>query len=1409
MLIAKHFDPVLGIDIHILITPAGPIPIPHPHIALILDPIDYIPVFNLGATVWVGGVPRADAGTAGMPIPHFPLGGSFVKPPMNENEIFMGSSTVVADGAPLSFTALPALSCHDIGMIAPIRMKKPKKSYGMVLPTSVLLAIPVGMPVMVGGPPTVDMMALAMRGGMSALGASFKKLRKMQKKSPRMKKISNAVHKRAKKAMDKLGVPANVRNKVHRSICTVTGHPVDVASGKMFTDHIDFSLPGPLPLVWERVWYSTSVYNGPLGHGWHHSYDVKLCEVDNAVAVRMADGRSIAFPSLKNGETSFDRQERMTLIRDVQGYALDTSEGLRYRFAPFNDNNEDQLLISLKQKSSGALIDFQYTAEGLLLQIIDSGGRFIRFTHTDEGQIHQILLPEPQSNITRDHITPQFFCAVEYHYRDGLLVQTEDALKQPLVYHYEHQLLVKETFRNNLSFYFEYDGIDHNARCVKTWGDGGIYGRNLHYDTANNITYVKDSLSQVTTYFHDGVLPHKVIDPLQHTTLTAYNDYAQVISETNELGYRSQYEYDDRGNTTKIIRADNVSLQFIYDDKENLVELIDAVGNSWRYQYDAFNRLAAKVNPLGHATRYEYSDAALSRVIDAGENQFHFHYDQNLNLRSIQEGNTEQILLEHDALGNLLASQDNRGNRRRLYYDKLGRVNKIEEPDGNVRLFAYDGEDNIIRAKDQQHDIFLEYRGMSQLVSRTQAGTSIKFEYDTEEQLAAIYNEHGRAYQFERNARGEIISESGFDGLMRQYIKDPAGRTTRINRAGQRYSTYHYDVNNQLTRVLHSDGSYKDFAYRADGELIKASNEVVSLQWELDPLGRICKEYQGEFWVSSEYDALGYRTNIQSSQGLNQRIARNQRGDVLRISTGEQQFEVDFKRDNQGLEIERSLPGGIHSRWSRDKLGRPIRHDITQGKQLHSSKTYLWGLNNRLLKLVDQFNRETVFQHDALGNLLSARYSDDSFDLRMPDAVGNLFKTQAQKDREYGPDGQLLAVHSTKGTTRYHYDAEGNLISKLEPGDKLWRYEWNGNGMLANVIRPDGKQVSFSYDPLGRRIRKTFNNKVTRWVWDGNNPLHEWVEHLTDKLNANQFASRQNIAEDIRADQRQQLLQALEPQAPPAFAEGSIDKPITWLFEPDSFTPMAKLVGNEHYSIIADHLGTPSAIFDKHGQQVWSSDIDVWGNLRQLRGERAFCPFRFPGQYEDSETGLYYNRFRYYDPEAGRYVSQDPIRVLGGISLYTYVKNPLASADPYGLRSCEAESLTQQRELTRLAQNARNDMVNDFDKLLSELTPGQIDAIVESPWRMQLFFGTALETRVARDVQALQSQTSSIFAGMQWTGRTNAPQDFINRNGVGFDITGNSMTSILSHQARNGVDIVVTYDSIPSNLGYDFVAWLG
>src|SRR5690606_16688397 len=216
------------------------------------------------------------------------------------------------------------------------------------------------------------------------------------------------------------------------------------------------------------------------------------------------------------------------------------------------------------------------------------------------------------------------------------------------------------------------------------------------------------------------------------------------------------------------------------------------------------------------------------------------------------------------------------------------------------------------------------------------------------------------------------------------------------------------------------------------------------------------------------------------------------------------------------------------------------------------------------------------------------------------------------------------------------------------------------------VIRPDGKIISFEYDAFDRRIRKISGNKITRWIWDGDNPLHEWVEY-SEEIPLDFFASQRRVADGIRGEQHAKIYPAIEAQGPP-LGEGSIENPITWLFEPDSFKPMAKLVGGEHYSIITDHLGTPSAVFDKEGHLVWSAEISVFGELRHLIGDKEFCPFRFPGQYEDSETGLFYNRFRYCDPIAGQYISQDPIRLSGGMAFYAYVKDPLTWTDPLGLK---------------------------------------------------------------------------------------------------------------------------------------------
>ena len=162
-------------------------------------------------------------------------------------------------------------------------------------------------------------------------------------------------------------------------------------------------------------------------------------------------------------------------------------------------------------------------------------------------------------------------------------------------------------------------------------------------------------------------------------------------------------------------------------------------------------------------------------------------------------------------------------------------------------------------------------------------------------------------------------------------------------------------------------------------------------------------------------------------------------------------------------------------------------------------------------------------------------------------------------------------------------------------------------------------------------MSKRFRGRVTKWVWDGDKPLHEWSEL--------EVGPGAGAAQDLA----------------------------TWLFEDDSFAPAAKLTAQGAYSVVCDHLGTPLTMYDGQGRATWEMSLDSYGGVRQGRGKAQDCPFRYQGQYEDTETGLYYNRFRYYDPETGQYISQDPIRLDGGYNLYGYVKNANGWVDVLGL----------------------------------------------------------------------------------------------------------------------------------------------
>ena len=202
---------------------------------------------------------------------------------------------------------------------------------------------------------------------------------------------------------------------------------------------------------------------------------------------------------------------------------------------------------------------------------------------------------------------------------------------------------------------------------------------------------------------------------------------------------------------------------------------------------------------------------------------------------------------------------------------------------------------------------------------------------------------------------------------------------------------------------------------------------------------------------------------------------------------------------------------------------------------------------------------------------------------------------------------------------------------------KGFLYTWNANGSLRSVTDLKGVTYRFRYDAFGRRLEKHRMASTFRFVWDGNVLLHETF--------------KKDNSENTELT--------------------------TWVFE--GFVPTAKLVNGKAYSIISDHLGTPILAIDSEGNEVWNRQLDIYGRVkREIKASslgddvRPFILFLYQGQYYDFETKLAYNRFRYYSPETGAYISQDPIRLNGNNpNIYAYVEDSNWWVDVFGLDSKE------------------------------------------------------------------------------------------------------------------------------------------
>ncbi|MCB9718926.1 MAG: type II toxin-antitoxin system death-on-curing family toxin [Myxococcales bacterium] len=1243
---SKWLDLVIGLDLHFEIVPPSPspIPFPHPFVGVIFDPFGMVVDELIGAgmallgappppgPVLVGGVPATATGDeASMPTGHIllPPGVSWAPIPK-----------VPIPGAPGRKAPLPDLPLPPTGdaMLLfgsqtvqwrggrAVRMGDPALSCSdpVRLPTSfVVNSGPVN--VLVGGPPALDWMSLATAAGFRLL---------------RTKWASKLLHAGVEKFVPKRFNRA--RDFLHDAACFFTGHPVNVVNGSLVTTWEDVSLPGPVPLTFTRRYRSSFCSrDSVLGHGWAHNLDQQVWLENGRVVVLTEDGRELEFDTwdrhdraMRKGDEIFDPVSRLTLRALGQfRWELESHDGLIRDFAPVPDESSEGRARGLARlhrirNRAGDAITLRYEG-GKLSEVIDCGGRRVVFEHDRDGRLSFIWLPAPNGEGMRQH------AAFEYS-SQGDLVVASDAVGKAVRFRYDRHNLVQETDRNGLRFYFDYEGVGDFARVIRTWGDGGLYDHVLTYDVQGRRTIVEDSLGHPTVYEWGayGVVT-AVTNARGETTRYEHDDRLRRTATIGAMGHAERVEYDERSNPVRMVAPGGAQTFIEYDEHDQPLALTTPRGGRWRWSYDALGRLTSEVDPLGAQTLYRYEGGRLVAVDDPAGARTQLAYDAAGNLERVTHPDGTTQHWEHDALGRAVAEIDAKGNRRVWAFDGAGRVVRVEEPDGNIRQLEYDGEGNVVRAVDRLRELRFTYQGLGKPTSRTIAGTTVRLEYDTEERVVAFMNEKGLRYCFERDAAGEVCAELGFDEVRKRYQRDAAGRVTKVLRPGVRkWSTYAYDDAGRVTEVTHSDGLTETFAYDEDGALVEASNPAGTVCFERDLLGRVVKEHWGQRWVESLYDHRGLRVGLASSLGAQQAFTRNAMGDVMSVAarTGAQRWEAAIERDGLGLEIDRQLPGGARSYWWRDRLGRPTQHWVGRDEQRSRGRRYSWGLDGQLGELVEEGQGSFAFEHDGRGFLVSTRQPSGRVDLRVPDEVGNLFRAADRSDREFGPTGELRKETTPEGVRTYRYDPEGNLVSREDPNGGTWSYAWDGAGRLAKVTRPDETEVCFEYDALGRRVRKVVGQEEVSWVWHGSTMLHE-----------------------------------LRSSGP---SEAEV---VTWVFDADHPAPAARLGASGVHSIVTDHLGTPLCALDEAGETAWQAAVDAWGRT-STAGEGTLCPWRFPGQYADEETGLYYNRFRYYDPGQGQYLSLDPIGLAGGLHLRAYVDDPSICLDPLGLSKSKSYS---------------------------------------------------------------------------------------------------------------------------------------
>jgi RHS repeat-associated protein len=736
-------------------------------------------------------------------------------------------------------------------------------------------------------------------------------------------------------------------------------------------------------------------------------------------------------------------------------------------------------------------------------------------------------------------------------------------------------------------------------------------------------------------------------DVIDTTDFTYYDcntgaECGQLASITNAIGHTTTFDsYDRAGNLLRSTDANGNITTYTYDSRQRVISITvsPTTGSprSTSYAYDYTGQLVQIDFPDGIQIINTYNEAHyLTSVEDNLGNRIEYDYDLKGNrIQSATRGSLGDLqrivdtafdhrdyavqfnnagsitAITRDAVGNTSTEVDPNNNQSRNLYDSLDRLNRFIDPMSGQTGYHYDIQDHITQVTAPNGVVTqYDYDDLGNLLVETSA-------------------DRGRTTYFHDSA-GNVISTLDARGVTVFYTYDALNRPTSIDYPGADEDisiAYDHCLNGAGRTCQISDQTgITDYVYDSFGNTINVSKLEMGYRYDT-----AYRYDEGDRVTEIIYPSSRVVTYIRDSIGRVTDIKSNYYGVTTDIVTN-----ITYRADN--LITNKIYGNGLAEILQYDQLGR-----LTDQQLGDTYFSYSYDANSNLLGLNKDIESRS-YEYDQLDRLIS------DVNLGNNDRI-------ADYGYRYDSNGNRTEQIIDTDSTLYSYTAGSNQVT--DTGSGLVTYDAAGN-----ITSTENESHRYSYNQSGRLASYTLNGKLI------SNYSYNAAGQRTYKINHRSRKQKENI-----------YIYDLKGNLIGENINGKSYRDYIWLDN----QPVAQILYDKSLSditqttyISTDHLNTPRYGTNELQDIVWRWDSEGFGSFEPVvygkgKNKGTEINLRFPGQYYDSESGLYYNWNRYYDPEMGRYITSDPIGLDGGINTYGYVKsNPMKLFDPNGLATIAA-----------------------------------------------------------------------------------------------------------------------------------------